>query len=78
MLVFRFRPRVIAKHVGVLGSGYEAANRPGPVPAGAFGPAPPRLTLIHAVEGVPVSEVPLLGWWQRRIAAAFSFPGIID
>ena len=78
MLVFRFRPRVIAKHVGVLGSGLETASRFGPEPASAPVATPPRLTLIHAVEGVPVSEVPLLGWWQRRIAAAFSFPGIID
>ena len=35
-------------------------------------------TLIHAVEGVPVAEVPLGPWWQRRVAAAFAFPGIID
>lgn len=35
-------------------------------------------TLIHALEAAPLSEVPLLPWWQRRIAAAFSFPGIID
>lgn len=36
------------------------------------------LTFIHAVEGAPVGEVALTGWWRRRIAAAFSFPGIID
>lgn len=34
-------------------------------------------TLIHAIEGAPVSEVPLTGWWRRRIAGAFSFPGVI-
>jgi len=34
--------------------------------------------LIHAVEGAPVSEVALTPWWRRRMAAAFSFPGIID
>lgn len=34
-------------------------------------------TMIHAVEGAPVSEVALIGWWQRRIAGAFSFPGTI-
>ncbi|MBS0241943.1 MAG: C40 family peptidase [Proteobacteria bacterium] len=35
-------------------------------------------TFIHAVEGAPVTEVPLGAWWRRRIAAAFTFPGIID
>ncbi|MEQ1712282.1 MAG: NlpC/P60 family protein [Hyphomicrobium sp.] len=32
-------------------------------------------TMIHAMEGRPVAEVPLGPWWRRRIAAAFSFPG---
>ncbi len=32
-------------------------------------------TMIHAMEGRPVAEVPLAPWWRRRIAAAFSFPG---
>ena len=31
--------------------------------------------MIHAMEGVSVSEVPLVGWWRRRIAGVFSFPG---
>ncbi|MGE5510143.1 MAG: NlpC/P60 family protein [Bacteroidota bacterium] len=35
-------------------------------------------TLIHAVEGAPVSEVPFNAWWRRRVAGAFSFPGITD
>ena len=35
-------------------------------------------TFIHAVEGAPVSEVPLAPWWRRRIAGAFSFPGAHD
>lgn len=38
--------------------------------------APDRI--IHAVEGSAVAEVPLSGWWRRRIAGAFSFPGIAD
>jgi len=33
-------------------------------------------TFIHAIEGAPVSEVPLIAWWRRRIAGAFSFPGV--
>jgi len=32
-------------------------------------------TMIHAMEGAPVSEVALSPWWRRRIAAVFSFPG---
>lgn len=35
-----------------------------------------RHTMIHAMEGGPAAEVPLLPWWRRRIAAAFRFPGI--
>lgn len=34
--------------------------------------------MIHAQEGVPVSEVHLSPWWRRRIAAVFAFPGITD
>jgi NlpC/P60 family putative phage cell wall peptidase len=35
-------------------------------------------TFLHAMEGGPACEVPLGTWWHRRIAAAFSFPGVID
>ena len=35
-------------------------------------------TFIHAIEGCPACEVALAGWWQRRIAGAFSFRGVID
>lgn len=35
-------------------------------------------TLIHAVEGRAVLEEPLTAWWKRRLAASFSFPGVID
>lgn len=31
--------------------------------------------MIHAMEGVPVSEVVMSSWWQRRVAAVFRFPG---
>jgi NlpC/P60 family putative phage cell wall peptidase len=33
-------------------------------------------TIIHAIEGALVCEVPLTPWWRRRIAGAFSFPGV--
>lgn len=35
--------------------------------------ATPR-TMIHAMEGAPVTEVALCSWWRRRIVAAFAFP----
>ena len=31
-------------------------------------------TMVHAQEGVPVTEVSLGTWWRRRIVAAFRFP----
>jgi NlpC/P60 family putative phage cell wall peptidase len=34
-------------------------------------------TMVHAVEGAPVSEVPFSSWWHRRMAGAFAFPGVI-
>jgi NlpC/P60 family putative phage cell wall peptidase len=37
--------------------------------------APDRV--LHATEGQPVSDFPLTPWWTRRIAAAFSFPGVV-
>lgn len=35
-------------------------------------------TMVHAQEGIGTVEVPISKWWQRRIAAVFSFPGIED
>ena len=34
--------------------------------------------MIHAQEGVPVSEVHLGAWWRRHIAAAFVMPDVSD
>lgn len=31
---------------------------------------------VHAMEGVAVSEAALTGWWRRRVAGVFAFPGI--
>lgn len=33
-------------------------------------------TMIHAMEGWPAAEVAIGPWWRRRMAAAFSFPGM--
>jgi NlpC/P60 family putative phage cell wall peptidase len=35
-------------------------------------------TMIHALEGVPVSEVSLSPWWRRHLAGAFAFPEVSD
>jgi NlpC/P60 family putative phage cell wall peptidase len=77
VLVFRYRSGSVAKHVGILSSplGDPCPCRSGTI---ALAPAPHVAAFIHAVEGAPVAEVALIGWWRRRIAAAFSFPGVID
>jgi NlpC/P60 family putative phage cell wall peptidase len=33
-------------------------------------------TMIHALEGAPVSEVTLSPWWRRHLAGAFAFPQV--
>jgi NlpC/P60 family putative phage cell wall peptidase len=38
--------------------------------------APERV--IHAMEGAPAVEMKVTPWWRRRIAAAYSFPEVID
>ena len=44
------------------------------LPAKHAGIATSRSSMIHAQEGVCVSEVPLNGWWLSRLAFAFRFP----
>lgn len=39
------------------------------------GIATEKAAFVHAMEDVPVSEVALTGWWHRRIAGVFAFPG---
>ena len=34
-------------------------------------------TFVHAMEGGLACEVPLSLWWRRRIAAVFTFPGVL-
>jgi NlpC/P60 family putative phage cell wall peptidase len=34
-------------------------------------------TFVHAMEGTAAAEVALTPWWQRRVAAAFRFPGVL-
>jgi len=35
-------------------------------------------TMIHAHDGAAVCEVALTPWWQRHLAYAFRFPGVIE
>lgn len=46
------------------------------LPAKHAGIATARDHFVHAIEGLPVSEVALVPWWQRRIAGVFAFPGV--
>lgn len=34
-------------------------------------------TMIHAMEHCHAAEVPMNGWWRRRLTACFAFPGTI-
>lgn len=35
-------------------------------------------TMIHAHDGGAVCEVAITPWWRRRLAYAFTFPGVAD
>ncbi|MGE0764901.1 MAG: NlpC/P60 family protein [Hyphomicrobiaceae bacterium] len=80
ILVFRYRPGAVAKHVGILAHDPigDAASGHGDNSVLRAGAPTAHVSFIHAMEGVPVCEVVLTGWWRRRIAAAFQFPGVID
>jgi NlpC/P60 family putative phage cell wall peptidase len=60
VLLFRWRAGLVAKHAAIL---TEAG---GTVPA----------RMVHAHDGVAVTEVALTSWWRRRLAYAFRFPGV--
>lgn len=59
VLLFRWRDGAPVKHAGFL-----STDLTGTAPA-----------MIHAYEGLSVSESPLVPAWRRRIAAVFAFPG---
>ena len=50
----------------------------GTAPAKHVGLLATETNFIHAVEGAPACEVALQGWWRRRLAAVFTFPGVCD
>jgi len=63
VLVFRIVQGCPAKHCAILAR-----------PPGATDPG----RIIHAYWARAVCETRLVAWWQRRIAAAFAFPGLED
>ena len=76
VLVFRWRRNALAKHCAILSAapplpacGERAGVRGShkQIPIGTA-------TMIHALEGAPVSEVFLSPWWRRHLAGVFSFP----
>jgi NlpC/P60 family putative phage cell wall peptidase len=80
VLVFRYRPQAVAKHVGILAisslePGASAERSKNTI---RLGDPLASASLIHAVEGAPVTEIALTGWWRRRLVAAFRFPKVID
>ncbi len=48
------------------------------LPAKHAGIATSRQSMIHAQDGVCVSEVPLNAWWLQRLAFAFRFPESVN
>ena len=48
------------------------------VPAKHCGIATDAGTLVHAYWGRSAVETRLVPWWQRRVVAAFRFPGLED
>jgi NlpC/P60 family putative phage cell wall peptidase len=48
------------------------------LPAKHLGVATSATHMIHAHGGVRVTEVAIGSHWRKRLAAAFSFPGVID
>ena len=48
------------------------------LPAKHAGIATSRKSMIHAQDGVCVSEVPLNAWWLQRLAFAFRFPESVN
>ncbi len=68
---------LIAVDPGLIGAGDVVVFRikPGMVAKHA-GVMTSAKTMIHAMEGAPVTEIAVTSWWRRRIAAGFQFPEV--
>src|SRR5262245_38697485 len=74
VLIFRWRRTTPAKHCAILAElplpacgervGVRGSRTPDQIVCG---------TMIHALEGAPVSEVSLSPWWRRHLAGVFAF-----
>ena len=79
VLVFRWRRGSFAKHCAILSAlPLPACGERVGVRGSHTGPPIGTATMIHALEGAPVSEVALSPWWRRHLAAAFAFPAVSD
>jgi NlpC/P60 family putative phage cell wall peptidase len=81
ILIFRWRRNTPAKHCAILASGrlpFPACGQTQGVRGSQGGVPIGNATVIHALEGTPVSEVSLSPWWRRHLAGAYRFPGIDD
>ena len=75
VLVFRWRRHTLAKHCAILSAlPLPACGERVGVRGGCMGTPIGSATMIHALEGAPVSEVAFTPWWRRHLAAAFAFP----
>lgn len=62
VLLFRYAPGLPVKHCAILSRPLDAASP----------------SMIHAHAGRAVADSALVPWWRRRIAAAFSFPQVME
>jgi NlpC/P60 family putative phage cell wall peptidase len=76
VLVFRWRRGAPAKHCAILSAvlPLPACGERAGVRGSHMGAPIGSASMIHALEGAPVSEVPLSPWWRRHLAGAFQFP----
>jgi NlpC/P60 family putative phage cell wall peptidase len=75
VLIFRWRRGSLAKHCAILSAlPLPACGERAGVRGSHAGTPIGNATIIHALEGAPVSEVALSPWWRRHTAAAFAFP----
>ena len=73
VLVFRMKPRAVAKHCGILtGSQKPETGNQRHLLASCLPTSDFRF--IHAHQKAGTVEANLSDWWRRRIAGAFSFP----
>jgi NlpC/P60 family putative phage cell wall peptidase len=78
VLIFRWRRNSPAKHCAILTAAppLPACGERAGVRGSHKGLPIGCATMIHALEGAPVSEISFSPWWQRHLAGSFAFPGM--